>query len=337
VGRLAVFKVGTTGCQCGAVAFVAMSDTLLQSLRNRMLNESEPLAGLLRKCLLLGAETGSNSLRDWARNELNGYPDDEDVHDYRQLSNVPISMDSISGNTWARGQVIDRFQLPREAWQYVPEKLIMRQSVEELERLAEQNSCSFRSRGLGLAQSIWNKQLGPFQSIMGLSYSLSGSTFAGLVGQIRTKLVDIVADLTSATPLTELPDKEHVDAAVTERIGHIGDIYTTTIHEPNGPTAIGGQAKAGTDGMTIDDLLRLLGAVQQSAAELDDDQRAELDQAVSDLRDEVEQESPDTGEVIKKAGKLRAVADKLGVAAVTAATSSATQVLTELAINGAFG
>jgi hypothetical protein len=66
-------------------------------------------------------------------------------------------------------------------------------------------------------------------------------------------------------------------------------------------------------------------------------QPAELDQAVSDLCEEVEQESPDTGEVIKKAGKLRAVADKLGVAAVTAATSSATQVLTELAVNGAFG
>jgi hypothetical protein len=47
----------------------------------------------------------------------------------------------------------------------------------------------------------------------------------------------------------------------------------------------------------------------------------------------VEQEGPDSGEVIKKAGKLRTVADKLGVAAVTAATSSATQVLTELAIN----
>jgi DNA-binding GntR family transcriptional regulator len=53
--------------------------------------------------------------------------------------------------------------------------------------------------------------------------------------------------------------------------------------------------------MTIDDLLRLLGAVQQAAAELDDDQRAELDQAVSDLSEEVEQKRPDTAEVIKKA------------------------------------
>lgn len=35
-----------------------MTDSLLRSLREHMLDESEPLAGLLRKCLLLGAETG---------------------------------------------------------------------------------------------------------------------------------------------------------------------------------------------------------------------------------------------------------------------------------------
>ncbi|MFF3869930.1 hypothetical protein [Micromonospora sp. NPDC001898] len=49
-----------------------MTDTLLRSLREHLIDESEPLAGLLRKCLLLGAETGSQTLRDWARKELNG-------------------------------------------------------------------------------------------------------------------------------------------------------------------------------------------------------------------------------------------------------------------------
>ena len=50
-----------------------MTDTLLRSLRDRLLDESEPLAGLLRKCLLLAAQTGSELLRQWARYELNGY------------------------------------------------------------------------------------------------------------------------------------------------------------------------------------------------------------------------------------------------------------------------
>jgi hypothetical protein len=71
-----------------------VTDTLLRSLREHVLDESEPLAGLLRKCLLLGAETGSDALRDWARKELNGYDVEDDLPEYRRLAGVPISMDS---------------------------------------------------------------------------------------------------------------------------------------------------------------------------------------------------------------------------------------------------
>lgn len=56
-----------------------MADTLLRSLFTQVLDESQALPGLLRKCLALGAETGSESLRSWARNELNGYHDQEAV------------------------------------------------------------------------------------------------------------------------------------------------------------------------------------------------------------------------------------------------------------------
>jgi hypothetical protein len=79
-----------------------MTDTLLRSLRARLLDESEPLAGLLRKCLLLGAETGSDSLRQWARYELSGYGEGVELPSYRRLPTPAISVDSISGNRWAK-------------------------------------------------------------------------------------------------------------------------------------------------------------------------------------------------------------------------------------------
>ena len=40
---------------------------------------------------------------------------------------------------------------------------------------------------------------------------------------------------------------------------------------------------------------------------------------------------------MKKVGKLRKIADKIGVASVSAATGGAAQALTELAVSGAFG
>jgi hypothetical protein len=282
-----------------------VTDTLLRSLRERMLDESEPLAGLLRKCLLLGAETGSVSLREWARYELNGYGDEDEVPEYRRLSGVPISMDSISGNTWATGQTISRFQLPQEAWDYVPETMPFKQPVEELERMTAQKSLSFTSPGLSMAQTIWNRQLGPFQSINGLSYTMTGSVVAGMVGQIRTQLVDIIADLTADTPMSELPSKVQVDAAVSEHIG-AGTVYNTTVNAATGPVAIGTGAQATTEGFSVEDVLRLLDAVQGAIpTDVEEADQAEVLDAVAELRVALLKEAPDTGDVVKKAGKLR--------------------------------
>lgn len=310
-----------------------MTDTLLRSLRQHLLDESEPLAGLLRKCLLLGAETGSNSLREWARKELNGYGDEDEVPEYRKVQSVPISMDSMSGNMWTKNQIITRHQLPQAAWEYVPEEFPFKQPIEELEQLAAKGGLSFNSPGLLMAQDIWNAKLDMFQNIVGMHYTMTGAVLAGILGQVRTKLVDLIADLTADTPLSELPKKDQVDAAVTHRLG---DIYNTTIQSANGPVAIGAKAKASTEGLSVDDALRLLDRVQQVAVGIDDTERAELFEAVAEFRVAVEQEAPDTSDVVKKVGKLRAIADKIGVASVSAATGGAAQALTELAIGGAF-
>lgn len=311
-----------------------MTDTLLQSLRARALDESETLAGLLRKCLLLGAETGSSSLRDWARLELNGYDGETPVPEYRQLAGAPMTMDSMSGNTWTTGQTISRSQIPTAAREYAPEFIFLTQPVEELERLAQEKSLHFKPGGLVAAQTLWNQKLGPFQSIVNLSYVVSGSVFAGLLGQIRTKLVDLIADLTIATPLTEIPRREDVDAAMLQRIGHVGDVYSTTVVNPQGPTGIGRGANA-SSGLNVDEVLLLLTAVQQ-AAESETTDTTDIEDALAELHEVLNRPEPETGEVIKRAGKLRAIADKLGVTAVSSATSSAVSALTDLAMQGAF-
>lgn len=312
-----------------------MTNTLLSSLREQIADESEPLAGLLRKCLLLGAETGSESLRQWARYELSGYADDAEVPSYRVLPSPPINVSSISGNTWPKGQTFNRLQLPAEAQKGVPESFPLRQPIEELESLARNPSISFSSAGLSYAQAIWNDKLGPFQQILSMSYSLPGSILTGVLGQIRTQLVDVVADLTLETPLAELPRKQAVDAAMGQ---HIGTQYNTTIHTANGPTAIGFKAKAMAEGLGVDDALKLLDLVQSAAKGVSDEEsRSDLIAAVEELREATQQEVPNTGDVVKKAGKLNTIAARIGVPAVTAAVSGAVETLTTLALSGAFG
>jgi hypothetical protein len=312
-----------------------MTNSLLQSLREQILDESEPLAGLLRKCLLLGAETGSDSLRRWVRYELNGYDDDVDVPDYRRIPNPPIKVDSVSGNMWTKGQMFHRLQLPIEAQKAVPEWIYFRQPIEELETLALSETLSFKTAGLSYAQTIWNDKLDTFQQIVGMSFVLSNSRVAGILGQVRTQLVDIVADLTADTPLTELPKKDQVDAAVGQ---HVGTQYNTTIHAAHGPTAIGTETEATVRGLTVDEAVKLLDAVRAASSEVgNDDGRADLLSAIEDLRAEAEKTTPDTGEVVKKVGRLRAVAEGIGLPSLTAAVGGAVEAFTSLAMSGAFG
>lgn len=311
-----------------------MTDTLLRSLRERLLDESESLAGLLRKCLLLGAETGSDSLRKWARYELNGYDEGVELPAYRKLPTPPIAVDSVSRNAWAQNVAYSRFQLPRRARECIGEELQLRQPVEELEKLAGQKSLSFTNTGLAYAQALWNEELGPFQQIISMCFRMSGSAISGVLGQIRTQLVDVIADLTADTPLTELPRKDQVDAAVGQ---HIGTQYNTTIHEANGPTAVGNNVTA-KEGLSIEDALQLLDAVHTEAEGLSDEPaREELVEAIDDLRAEAQSDSPDTGAVVKKAGRLKAVSAAIGNATLSAAVGGAVEAFTSLAMGGVFG
>jgi hypothetical protein len=312
-----------------------VTDTLLRSLRERLLDETEPIAGLLRKCLLLGAETGSESLRQWARSELNGYDVAVELPGYRRLPTPAISVDYLSGNMRATNQTYNRLQLPAEAQKYVPDYLPLYQPVEELEQLAAQKSLSFTGVGLSYAQTMWNKELGPYQQITDMSFSLSGSALAGVLGQIRTQLVDVVADLTADTPLAELPGKEQVDAAVGQ---HIGTQYFTTIKRADGPLAIGTKAEATVHGLSVVDAIKLLDAVRaESKGVRSDELRTELLDALDDLRTEVQKDKPDTGAVVKKVGRLRSVATRVGVPAISAAVGGAVEAFTSLAMTGAFG
>lgn len=314
-----------------------MTDTVLQSLRDRVLDETEPLAGLLRKCLILGADTGSDALRDWARSELNGYGDNDEVPSYRRLPNPTITYDSISGNTWMTNGTIDALQLPAEAREDMPDHLACRQPIEELEQLATKKSVSMRTGHLAYSETVWNSKLGPFQQVMNLRYSTTGSVFTGLVGQVRTKLVDVVADLTAGVPLTELPPTARVDEVMRERVGQLGDVYNTNINQPTGPTAVGKEASAKTEGMTVGEVIALLAEVQRTMAEAPASvDRVDADTALVELREVVEQNEPDTGEVIRRTGRLRAAIGRLGNAGATAATARAAEALTDMAMNGQF-
>lgn len=117
----------------------------------------------------------------------------------------------------------------------------------------------------------------------------------------------------------------------------MGDVYNTSINQPTGPTAVGSASTAKTEGLTVADVLALLAQVQQAISNAPaNDERTEAEAALVELREVVEQGEPDTGEVVRRTGRLRSAVSKLGNVAATTATTRAAGGLTDMAMNGTF-
>ncbi len=180
-----------------------------------------------------------------------------------------------------------------------------------------------------------NQETGPFQQVVGLRFKMQGSVVAGILGQIRTRLVDLIADLSADTPLTELPGKEQVDAAVGHRIG---TQYNRTIHTASGPTAIGTRATAVIEQGVSADLFALIEEARKAAQQLEDKRQEELLDAIECLSAEASKAAgADTGEMVKRAGRVRQLAEKIGVPSLTAAVGGAVEAAVGIAMAGGFG
>jgi hypothetical protein len=59
---------------------------LLAQIEVDVVDDTVPLSSMLQKCIVLGGQAGSQKMRDWARQELNGYADADTVPDYRHVA-----------------------------------------------------------------------------------------------------------------------------------------------------------------------------------------------------------------------------------------------------------
>jgi len=303
---------------------------ILKSLREQVLDESEPLVGLLRKCLALGAVTDSGELRAWATRELKGYPDDAVVPEYRQL-HAPLFVDTMSGPTYTTGQQIDRIQVPKDLRQFVPEKLHLRQPIEDLEQMASrEKTIRMTGGGFSAATAMWSEQLDMFQQVTAMYYSILPSTIAGIVGMARTSLVEIVIDMAKDVPLNSLPTRARVDSVVQVHVGS-NDKYQVNVGGDNsgiigqGPGSM--QIQNNSVPKELVDLIeKLRGTLSQIT---DDEQRADAEQAIDDFEESVSEDDPKPEKVKRRWALLERVGTALGTAVLTQTVKEGAPVVTD--------
>ncbi|MFD9724612.1 hypothetical protein [Streptomyces sp. NPDC059072] len=180
---------------------------LLVEIEQEALDESKPLSSVLRKCVVLGGHSSSAELREWATRELRGYDGvaTEDLPAYRRIP-APIQVNALLGASSVRGQRISPSELPEFARSEVKEEVALRNGIGEVEALAQRHETSGEHAHLSIPGGLELTRLmdaasgNTFQRITDIYWSVSPAALRGLADQVRTTVVELVAELRAAMP-----------------------------------------------------------------------------------------------------------------------------------------
>lgn len=315
---------GVAGARYRAV--MAAAPTLLTTLSEQAVDDNCSLASVLRSCMLLGAHTRSELLQDWAHRELNGYDTDAEVPSYRRRP-LPLLRDRMIGQLVIRRELFHRLELPDDLREGVPEEVVFFQPIDELEAMA--NAPKPPPIGMDsfpLVARLWTHQL-MGQSIQKIYYQPGTEVFAAMIGAVRTQLVEIVAVLLRDAPDDELPSKGQVDNVVTQRVYHVaGDLNEISVGSNTGAVGAGRKSTQTVyASAAATELADQLNAIRALIEQLNnDDDRADLHEAVNDVEAEAVAADPNEGRMRSRARALRRLAQSVGASALTAAATDLT-------------
>lgn len=160
-----------------------------------------PLKTVLLTCISLGGQTQNAELRDWASREMNGYRDDDSAIPQYRVIHAPLKIDGATMGGTVKGQQISSFQLPDVAKNVLTEEVKLAFGVGDLENLARAAEREGKSTvklvpdgGADLVM-LMNHEAEPGNTVMNLYWDVSVARINGALDQIRTRLVQLVAEM----------------------------------------------------------------------------------------------------------------------------------------------
>lgn len=323
---------------------------LLAQIEADVVDDTVPLSSLLQKCIVLGGQAGSAKMRDWARQELNGYGGDVDaVPDYRHVHSAVVAV--ITNNAGYNGTArrIDVSVFPRQIRDIVDlEDAILGEGVGVLEAMASSGTEEHRLipywSGF-IADTLNQHNMPPNSRVAEVYWSVNNASIHGILVCIRTALAELVAELITLMPQDQdVPDKVAADQAIqfvitgdrpTIQYGnsHTGDNVTNISGSRYDFGDIVGNVAAGSSNVTQNynagfDITKVrefadLAAEIVGLLGLDAEQQAEFTEATTELHVAVNDPAADKGRMRRAVDAVMGYLKALASTALTRAAITA--------------
>lgn len=198
---------------------------LLAQIEAGVLDDGVPLASLLQKCIILGGQAGSEKMRDWARQELNGYSGDDTLPPYRRVfTGMVAQLTNLAGYN-GMTQRFSTSAIPQDLREMMEnegidlETAVLGGGIGELEAWASRGESEIRLMPpwADVVADVLSKHSVDRSStrVQAVYWPLSDAQLRGVLVKVRTALAELVAELIALTPETQdVPDKAAADQAI---------------------------------------------------------------------------------------------------------------------------
>ncbi len=173
---------------------------LLDDIINLATDDKDSITVLLRKCLVLAQGLKNEHLKVWANDELNGYPDEKALPDYRVLTAGSVGMFVESGGTQIERSIPSSVLEPDDRiWS---ETVHVTQSIKSIEHLLEH---PVESAG-GRVSFPWNYNLVLYYqdkllsgwTLLSAKQTFPVAVLSGIVDTVRTRVLNMALEIRSA-------------------------------------------------------------------------------------------------------------------------------------------
>ena len=244
--------------------------SLLDDIRDDLVNESATLSNTLRKATILASAIGLPEFREWVDYELGGYPNAEVLPDYRRFR--PTNLGNFVGpfQTGLMNMPLPTYNLPPEIKEFAENCLVF-DSVGGLEALvSEPIQINWPQEMVMLARDSISVTGG---MVLQTAYQpIPAHIFSGILDQVKNKLLDFILSLQESNITAEDLDKRQI------RPDEVRNLFNINIYGDRNIVASGEQVSQETGSVQKGDLASLMDKLRE--LEVDDSDLSGLQCAV---------------------------------------------------------
>lgn len=244
--------------------------TLLRQIQTEVAEADSDLGAVLRKCKILAARLNSKEFGQWISWELEGYPGDQSIPDYRKL-NAQYFANFMNAGWNAPKQPFLWPALGKGVYEKL-NPVEFREGIAKVQALSRGGVVPRPELGLLVQGKMF-----PDLNCVGAWMEIGGNEFQQLLSAVRIRVLDFVLEIEAANPDAgeAAPDTQPVPPEKLQPI--IQNIFHSTV----GSVAQNSQHFTQTAqlGLSDEDLAKLVGELRAHIAELslapDDARRVE--------------------------------------------------------------